>query len=64
MFVITSGKEIGGLFTQESTKKVRKGAVLDAVIGGGRDAKDCGDFFMVEKRWFVGNQQEYAKKFI
>ena len=63
-FVATSGKEVGGLFTQQSTKKARKGAVWDAAVGGGGDAKDCGDFFMVEKGWFIGNQQEYAKKFI
>eukprot|EP00957_Ditylum_brightwellii_P128991 9840316-Ditylum_brightwellii.AAC.1 len=55
---------VGVLFTQQSTKKARKGAVLDAAIGDGRDAKDCGDFFMVEKGWFVGNQQEYVKRFI
>eukprot|EP00957_Ditylum_brightwellii_P194928 14851129-Ditylum_brightwellii.AAC.1 len=39
---VTSGKEVGDLFTHQSTKKARKGAVLDAAIGSGGDAKDCG----------------------
>eukprot|EP00957_Ditylum_brightwellii_P085279 6486107-Ditylum_brightwellii.AAC.1 len=49
-FSITSGKRVGVLFTQQSTQKARKGAVLDAAIGGGEDAKDCGDFFHGEER--------------
>eukprot|EP00957_Ditylum_brightwellii_P183499 13977751-Ditylum_brightwellii.AAC.1 len=61
---VTSGKWVGGLFTQQSAKKARKGAFWDAVISSSGDAKDCGNFFIVEKGWFAGNQQEYAKRFI
>eukprot|EP00957_Ditylum_brightwellii_P103844 7910554-Ditylum_brightwellii.AAC.1 len=50
--------------TEANLKIARKGAILDAAVGDSRDAKDCGDFFMVWKGLFVGNEQEYAKRFI
>eukprot|EP00957_Ditylum_brightwellii_P040999 3103916-Ditylum_brightwellii.AAC.1 len=62
-FGVTCGKGVV-FFTQQSTKKARKGAILDAAIGGSRGAKDCGDCFLVEKGWFVETQQKYAKRFI
>eukprot|EP00957_Ditylum_brightwellii_P062775 4763814-Ditylum_brightwellii.AAC.1 len=43
-FGVTSGKGSGDLFTQQSTKKARKGSVLDNAIGGSGDAKNCGEF--------------------
>eukprot|EP00957_Ditylum_brightwellii_P012303 929667-Ditylum_brightwellii.AAC.1 len=61
---VASGEGVGGLFTQQSTKNARKGAILDAAVCGGGGAKDCGDIIcVVEKGWFAGNQQEYAKRF-
>eukprot|EP00957_Ditylum_brightwellii_P035610 2699095-Ditylum_brightwellii.AAC.1 len=43
----TNGKGVGALFTQQSTKAARKGAVLDAAVCGNGEAKDCGDFICV-----------------
>eukprot|EP00957_Ditylum_brightwellii_P131271 10012107-Ditylum_brightwellii.AAC.1 len=56
-FGVTSGKGLGVYSLNNQPKKPEKGLFLDAAIGGGRDTKDCGDFFMMEKGWFVGNQQ-------
>eukprot|EP00957_Ditylum_brightwellii_P192608 14664718-Ditylum_brightwellii.AAC.1 len=57
-------KRSWGLFSQQSAKIARKEAALDATVVSRENAKDCGDFCMVEKGWFVGNQQEYVKIFI
>eukprot|EP00957_Ditylum_brightwellii_P166515 12675082-Ditylum_brightwellii.AAC.1 len=45
-----SGKDVGGLFAQQLNKKAKKRAVLDDAVGGGGDAKDCGDFFHCGER--------------
>eukprot|EP00957_Ditylum_brightwellii_P055299 4191368-Ditylum_brightwellii.AAC.1 len=50
--------------TEANLEIARKEVVLDAAIGSNRDAKDCGDFSMVEKVLFVGNKHECAKRFI
>eukprot|EP00957_Ditylum_brightwellii_P024070 1815338-Ditylum_brightwellii.AAC.1 len=59
---VTSGTGVWGLFTQQSTKKARKGAVLDAAIGGGGDEKDCGDFFHGGGRMVCWKQKGVCEK--
>eukprot|EP00957_Ditylum_brightwellii_P030588 2317863-Ditylum_brightwellii.AAC.1 len=64
MQVLPVEKGLGFYLLNNQPKKAKERAVLDAAVSGSGGAKDCGNLFMVEKGWFVGNQQDYAKRFI